>query len=766
MKPKVFSNNKKRLIPLILVFNALVCTVSLTMAWFVKNNIMSLNSEASINKSYFDGGDGTEAHPYEIRYPRQFYFFAWLQDMGYFNKTVTENGETHYEQCYFKLTGSIDMDDYYLPPIGTTDYPFIGNFDGGSENGYTISNLHITNDESLYTDEPLNPNEDERNYQIMGTFGVVGEYGTMAYVDSDIVSVKNLVLEDVTINSSTPKNNQTLMGIAAGYVYDDPSDAIATISNIKVSGTSTLTSAATSPISTITNHLSNYALVGYTNKSATRYVQNVDVKVPNVSDVESAGGHSGSAIVQDETVAGGDLVIAPSGLTDGNGTTLYSSFTSSVTSGELEVNGSTTIPDSDPVRKTAYYRATVNSGTFQLKNGCYKYIGSNPAFSGSRTVVSSSTGVQQTIGNTYGENDDEGYKTFVNYKSNSSYRVQSDFYSLSFSQGVGWSSTYPTNCIWFKPLNAGHCFVSFGVLTNSDNSYASIYRYKRTANGAIDSNTKQEMELEFVKQGNKKVVLFDINLTSADVDFEYCIGKSSQHENSNQAHFFFLKLAGTDAQGGTTIHEDVGNSKYAIYEQTNIQGNSMAGIDGVSFVYDTTASYQLNNTPLSSYVFTSSDHSATTYSPISSAVTTPTLTATTNLIKVQVITGYDDNSNVTLKMKKIINGTTITYYYKTSSDDDYVLSTADALARYFVPHSPFPDLDDSGILFHHEIASGTATIEPVATYGVNVTNGNITILSQTIDTTIAEGKVAIDEVNNTAYTLTLRAGNTQIYPQA
>lgn len=119
--------------------------------------------------------------------------------------------------------------------------------------------------------------------------------------------------------------------------------------------------------------------------------------------------------------------------------------------------------------------------------------------------------------------------------------------SPSFT-GVTDSSKYPTNCIWFKPLNAGHCFIAFAVEQMSSDSYVSIYRYKRTSGGAYTE--LQELVLKFAKDSNLKnrnVVLFDLEIS--DLSYEYCIGNSSE-TSSNPAYFFFLMLAGTNTTGG------------------------------------------------------------------------------------------------------------------------------------------------------------------------------------------------------------------------
>ena len=750
-KEKTISNKKKMLITSVLSFNVLVCVVGLTIAWFVDNMTMSVGSEASINKSYFEGGNGTANNPYLIKYPRQYYFFTWLQDMGYFNEEDLDHPGT-YKQTYFKLhdgVTTLDMSGYLLPPIGTDQYPFIGSFDG---NGKTISNLNITNNPAQYTNEPLNPNSDDRNYQIMGAFGVVGSYGTMPYTFStSTVQVKNLIINNATVNSATPKENKTLMGIAVGYLNDVSGS---TLSNIKVSGNSTITSAVSTPLSYTTN-LSDYALVGYSTRSTARYVQDVDIKVPEITNATSS---ESSAIIQDEAVAGGDLVIAPSGLTDGNGHTLYGAFGSNVNSGEREVAGSTTIPDSNPERKTAYYRATVTSTTPSPQPKTYRIYTGAPVFNGSFASVEINNGNSVTASDSY--STDEGFESFMHYKGNSSYRVNSTLYGLHLGDTASFQGTYPTNCIWFKPLNAGHCFVSFGITTKSSDAYSSIFRYKRTPNGSIDTNTLQELELHFNRQlGNGTVVLFDINIT--DTTYEYCIARNSA-DSGQQAYFFFLKLAGTDSQGGTTIHHDVDASKHAIYEQTELECSEVSSPSGVGFAGDALAAYQLS-AEAQTTVFTSQEQTHTTYTTTGTVTKLPQ-TSTYGPRIIQTITGIDNQGATTIIMKKITTGSTIEYWYKSESDNDFVESTAAALARYFIPNSPFPELGETSIQFFHQIASGDGKIDPITSYAVTVTSTSMTIASQTITTSAEASTVYVEHVGNVAYSIILNTGSTQIYP--
>ena len=195
-KRLLLAKNKKALLCSILMFNIMTCSASLTMAWFLNTSVTPVSGEGSINKSYFEGGDGSIDHPFQIKYPIQFYYFSWLQDMGYFNHEDSTN-TGNYQQYHFELIDDINMKDYTLPPAGSIQYPFVGSFEG---NGYSISNITISNSTDTYTDEPLNIAGDERNYQIMGVFGVVGSYGSMPYsFNSSLNYIQNLTINNVTV---------------------------------------------------------------------------------------------------------------------------------------------------------------------------------------------------------------------------------------------------------------------------------------------------------------------------------------------------------------------------------------------------------------------------------------------------------------------------------------------------------------------------------------------------------------------------------------
>ena len=205
-----------------------------SFAWLIAPQTSSPIGSAltgKANGSYFNGGDGSADHPYEIDNALQLYYFNWLQDLGYFNKREgkTSSGEedtsTPIKQIYFKLTSDIDASSSCLPPAGTTQYPFVGNFNG---DGHVIKGLTITNDKSKLKRIPQDASFTDGlldNAEIVGFFGIIGQYkeeldytiknvaedGTVTYVNE----VSNLYFDDLNVDTAASKS---LTGLIAGYV--------------------------------------------------------------------------------------------------------------------------------------------------------------------------------------------------------------------------------------------------------------------------------------------------------------------------------------------------------------------------------------------------------------------------------------------------------------------------------------------------------------------------------------------------------------------
>lgn len=280
----------------------LLAGAAVTYAWYrpIKLNFAPAKVDGSIRASYFQSGDGSQAQPFEIAKPEQFYNLAWLQYLGKFNE-ADENGAI--PTTYFYLSADIDMTGYVLPPVGTEKYPFVGNFDG---KGKTVTGLKI----AVPTDLPI-----EGEYEkpkIVGAFGVVGTMGDTKdritidgrnYTYSSAANeVKNVTFKGLTVETQT---TDALIGLAAGYVNG-------TLTNVGIQLDNTLMSnldikSNTSPLNDISANFSDHSLVGYTKDVETDTSNTVKHYQPTAAQgTFTAKGETGD----DETTGGGSLNVS------------------------------------------------------------------------------------------------------------------------------------------------------------------------------------------------------------------------------------------------------------------------------------------------------------------------------------------------------------------------------------------------------------------------------------------------------------------------
>ena len=178
-----------------------------------------------------------------------------------------------------------DGEEYVMPPIGTEAHPFIGVFDG---NGYSIHNIKVTNDYTSFTRKPHNITYTQADAEVVGFFGVVGNLDGESY-SSQTNSLHDVTLENLTVESVT---NNTLIGLAAGYINAD-------MSGVKV-GTSTIKTNGNAAKTAYTDKLSDYGLVGYTTKtgSSGTFEQRLSQYYNSKSDGDDPG-WGGSIAIKD-----------------------------------------------------------------------------------------------------------------------------------------------------------------------------------------------------------------------------------------------------------------------------------------------------------------------------------------------------------------------------------------------------------------------------------------------------------------------------------
>lgn len=230
----------KKVVHAICIFLSLAFAfVAVTFCWFSRGELLYFRDDfGSAKASYFGGGDGSRDKPYEISSETHFYNFAWLQYLGYFNHAEANNGRY---QSYFRLADNIDMSglNSALPPIGTSKYPFIGNFDGC---GYTVKNVTISNKlngsdgEALTNYLNVRPTvadnfaanktvlpvwgDTSKDVNIVGLFGITGDYGSTATAGGVVQEAYGLYSE-----SNTAGKLQDTLKKPAESISDDDANS-------------------------------------------------------------------------------------------------------------------------------------------------------------------------------------------------------------------------------------------------------------------------------------------------------------------------------------------------------------------------------------------------------------------------------------------------------------------------------------------------------------------------------------------------------------
>ncbi len=210
---------------------------AISFAWLASGKYLNFPSSfgGSATPAYFAGGDGTEDNPFRITNAVHLYNLAWLQYLGYFNRR--EGFNNGLDQTYFELGGNVDMRDMAIPPIGTEEYPFIGEFKG---NGHKVTNLTISNKKGTgdlvkaptnakFSNNILRFVDETADIEIVGMFGVTGNYNkyldtyanTYTGLNKADVNVSNFYVDKIHVRSNSAK---TLAGLAAGYIGGNFSD--------------------------------------------------------------------------------------------------------------------------------------------------------------------------------------------------------------------------------------------------------------------------------------------------------------------------------------------------------------------------------------------------------------------------------------------------------------------------------------------------------------------------------------------------------------
>ena len=248
---------------------------AISFAWLASGKYLNFPSSfgGSATPAYFAGGDGSKDNPFRITNPVHLYNLAWLQYLGYFNRRDGFNNDR--DQTYFALDGNIDMRGRAIPPIGTEEYPFIGEFKG---NGHKVTNLTISNKKGTgdlvysptnakFSNNILRFVDDSKAHdiEIVGMFGVTGNYNgylneyvtTHTTLKTADVNVSNFYVDKIHVRSNSAK---TLAGLAAGYIGGNFSNVGVYRSDIKFAANAQANGVAGNGV------LSKYSLVGAYNE--------------------------------------------------------------------------------------------------------------------------------------------------------------------------------------------------------------------------------------------------------------------------------------------------------------------------------------------------------------------------------------------------------------------------------------------------------------------------------------------------------------------
>lgn len=251
---------------------------AISFAWLASGKYLNFPSSfgGSATPAYFAGGDGSKDNPFRITNAVHLYNLAWLQYLGYFNRRDGFNNGL--DQTYFELGKDVDMRGRAIPPIGTEEYPFIGEFKG---NGHKVTNLTISNKKgekgsgdlvyaptnAKFSNDILRFVDDSKAHdiEIVGMFGVTGDYDGYFNkykagghtVDGTIASVSNFYVDKIHVRSNSAK---TLAGLAAGYIGGNFSNVGVYRSDIKFAANAQANGVAGEGV------LSKYSLVGAYNE--------------------------------------------------------------------------------------------------------------------------------------------------------------------------------------------------------------------------------------------------------------------------------------------------------------------------------------------------------------------------------------------------------------------------------------------------------------------------------------------------------------------
>ena len=445
-----------------------------TIAWFLPTAKITKENDpikGVVEGAYFAYGNGSPESlggvnkPFGINKPRHLYNLAWLTYLGYF-----KSGQYYFE-IDPALTTTLDMEGWILPPIGTPEFPFMGNFNG---NGKIIENLAISNSGSELTastnKHPAAVSASDfnaKNVNIVGVFGTIGNLPTTSYTASPGVNrVYNLGLTDITVKTTT---STALIGSVAGYVNG-------TLEGVAIDNGTVNIPSATNALGTVgTNNidkLSEYTIVGYATSDYKRQITRV---VDTIYGVNVSSGNEFNATEQGASNDWGGSI---------NMKTIYERLYGIKYYGVavLSRGGNGYNPLFDWKINRTYYDDVETNTTPSTSNFMQLYHGQNRGTSDGTEYVGNYVFLNRNSGTGVNNNGDWMYLSGGHYENRTYY---------SYAKHTGYYITDGTNYLNYDGSNLGNTTNSnTATVWNFDNINTTTFTTKISMNYASGSQNR------------------------------------------------------------------------------------------------------------------------------------------------------------------------------------------------------------------------------------------------------------------------------------
>lgn len=592
-----------------------------TFSWFTNRNYISnTDITGATAGAYFARGTGKSDDPYILNKPIHLYNLAWLQYMGIFNEPDSSSSSNESDgtisATYFKLDDNLDMSGYTLPPIGTEDYPFVSNFDGGE---YIVSNLTVSSEYSDYSRHPGAVTASNYNApKIIGFFGVIGSLNTSGEIettddkgnnvtytyDTSTNSVSNLYLDQVVIQNGS-NSTRVLAGLLAGYV-----NGTLTTSGVYrgkfnfENGTTSINE--TINTKSITN-VSNYSLVGaynsneysWTNEpgngAGTNYGTSTNIK-QIYSDL---GGTDGSEVGKNYAYP---FRRENNTLIDCGGETV-----------SANVYGGTY----KTLTKSSTYKASTkgNNIGYYAGSGIKAYYKSNVTYDVSDFNTSSQSGNGSSLTNAFLKKPTDdvleylnkngnyllrltgNYKDIVTLNNSTDYSISvlgSNFSYVPNSQVGNWTGNLiiPSRCIWVAPEKEGSFkFVYYNPDYETSNTCIMLMMLERTSRGSYGGPFYYYVNIWAITYTGK---FGYVELNSSSSNYEYAI--AFYNTGSNKAPYIaYLDIGATgsdeddmnpalitDIDFVSATNDNISNGLIKITDSAYTKSNILFSISGTS----------------------------------------------------------------------------------------------------------------------------------------------------------------------------------------